>query len=102
MPVKQWNTPEDFGLVGMIAVFTGFAGIFGELGFGAALIQRKKVEDLHYSSIFWLNLISGFILMGLVIEVAPFVASFYDEPRLVPLTMLIAVNFFIGSFNIIR
>lgn len=95
-------TPEDFGLVGMIAVFTGFAALFGELGFGAALIQRQDVEEQHYSSIFWLNLLSGFILMGVVIAAAPAIAAFYNEPRLVPLTMLIAVNFLIGALNIVQ
>ena len=46
-------TPEDFGLVGMILVFTGFVALFGELGFGAALIQRKEVDETYLSSIFW-------------------------------------------------
>jgi PST family polysaccharide transporter len=94
--------PQDFGLVAMIAVFTGFAALFGELGFGAALIQRELVEERHFSSVFWLNLFAGLILTGLIMAVAPAVALFYGEPRLTPLTMLVALNFSIGPLNMVQ
>lgn len=94
--------PEDFGLVGMILVFTGFVGIFGELGFGAALIQKKEIEEGHLSSVFWLNIAAGIILAAIVLSVAPLIAKFYKEPRLKLLTMLISINFLIGSLNIVH
>jgi O-antigen/teichoic acid export membrane protein len=95
-------TPEDFGLVGMILVFTGFAGLFSELGFGAALIQRQEIEERHLSSIFWLNIVAGLILTGIVIAVAPLIAAFFNEPRLKVLIMLISLNFFISSLNTVQ
>jgi O-antigen/teichoic acid export membrane protein len=94
--------PEDFGLIGMIAVFTGFAGLFSELGFGAALIQRNEIEERHLSSIFWLNIVSGLILTCGMLAVAPLIATFYGQPRLKLLIMLISVNFFIGSLNTVQ
>lgn len=95
-------SPEDFGLVGMVLVFTGFAALFGELGFGAALVQRDFLEERHYSSIFWLNLIFGILLTGLISLLAPVIANFYDEPRLVPLTTIIAINFLVSSLGIVQ
>ncbi len=95
-------TPEDFGLVGMVSIFTGFASCFAELGFGAALIQNRKVEERHFSSIFWLNLIAGFWLMLLIMAIAPFIAAFFGEPRLIPLTMIISINFFLSAFNMVQ
>lgn len=95
-------TPHDFGLVGMITVFTGFISLFNELGFGVALIQKEKVTEQHYSSIFWLNLLSGLSLTGVTIIVAPFVAKFYDEPQLASLMRLIATSFFISSMGIVQ
>jgi O-antigen/teichoic acid export membrane protein len=95
-------TPQDFGLLGMILVFTGFTGLFSELGFGAAIIQRRKIEERHLSSIFWLNIVAGLILTGIVFAIAPLIAGFYNEPRLKALTMLISVNFFIGSLTIVQ
>src|SRR3990170_3788331 len=51
--------PADFGLMAMIMVFTGFAGLFIDMGFGSALIQRDRIEERHCSSVFWLNLVFG-------------------------------------------
>ena len=95
-------TPEDFGLIGMIIVFTGFAGLFGDLGFGAALIQRKEIEERHLSSIFWLNIATGLILTGIMLAIAPVITTFYNEPRLKLLTMVLSAAFFIGSFSIVQ
>ena len=94
-------TPRDFGLIGMILVFSGFAGLFSEMGFGAALIQRKVVEERHLSSIFWLNIVVGLILTCIFLIAAPFIARFYNEPRLKILTMLLSLNFCLGSLKMV-
>ena len=46
-------------------VFTGFVSMFGELGFGAALVQKADVSETHLSSIFWLNVATGVALAGI-------------------------------------
>ncbi|MBE7473843.1 MAG: colanic acid exporter [Anaerolineae bacterium] len=93
-------SPQEFGLVAMIVVFTGFIEMFRELGLGAALVQNQQVKDIHYTSVFWLNLVTGLVLTGLTFIAAPLIAMFYDEPRLTPLTSLVAVDFFITSLSI--
>ena len=94
-------TPEDFGLLGMVVVFTGFAGIFSDAGFGPALIQKAEIEERHLSSVFWIGLIIGSCLLGLTISAAPSIAAFYDEPQLEPLATAIAFNFIIVSFTVV-
>src|SRR5688500_4113872 len=89
--------PEAFGLIAMVLVFTGFAGMFSEIGFGSALIQRQQVTEVHYSSAFWVTLLLGAGLTLLMIAAAPAVASFYRDPRLAPLTAFIALSFVLGS-----
>jgi PST family polysaccharide transporter len=95
-------TPEDFGLIGMTLVFMGFAGLFDELGLGAAIIQRKEVEERHLSSTFWANACVGLLLMILLAAVSPAIASFFNEPRLRLLVMLLSLNLFIGSLNVVQ
>jgi O-antigen/teichoic acid export membrane protein len=95
-------TPEDFGLLGMIIVFTGFVTVFAELGFGAALIQRQELEDSHYDSVFWLNLTMGGLLMIFFVIIAPLVAGFYREPVLTPLIRVISINFLLTSLGIVQ
>jgi O-antigen/teichoic acid export membrane protein len=89
--------PNDFGLIAMISVFTGFAAIFVDFGLSSALVQRTDVEDRHLSSAFWLNLSVGAALMLVVMGIAPGVAAFYGEPQLLPLTVALAPTFLIGS-----
>lgn len=94
--------PEEFGLVAMILVFTGFLSFFVDAGFGAAIVQREHVEERHLSSVFWLNLGLGVLLTLLVVLGAPLVARFYDEPRLRPLTSFVALNFVVLSFKVVQ
>ncbi len=95
-------SPREFGLIAMVIVFTGFAELFGDMGLGAALIQKLNLKRSHLSSVFWVNLITGVALTGIVIAVAPLIASFYGEPALKPLAMVIAFNFLIGSFKVVQ
>lgn len=94
--------PADFGLLGMVLVFTGFASLFSDFGFGQSLIQREEIEERHRSSVFWLSLAIGFLLAGLTVAAAPLIAHFYRDPRLVPVMMLIAVSFPLGSLGIVQ
>lgn len=95
-------TPEDFGLVAMITVLTGFAGIFFDLGLGASLIHKQDLTEAHRSSVFWVNVLAGLVLTGGFMIAAPWVAAFYDEPMLHPLTQLMAVIFLVRALKSIQ
>jgi O-antigen/teichoic acid export membrane protein len=95
-------SPEEFGLLGMVIVFTGFAVLFGELGLGAALIQREILDDRHYSSVFWLNLLMGLVLTMVITAAGPLISAFYNEPKLIPLTSIIATNFTISALGLVQ
>lgn len=90
-------TPATFGLIGMVAVFAGFAAIFGDFGFTSALIQKSDAKEEHFTSIFWLNLILGLGLTLLFIAIAPLLAAFFKIPSLLPLTAVLALNFLIAA-----
>lgn len=95
-------SPREFGLIAMITVITGFADVFTELGFSAALIQKQDVQSEHFSSIFWINVASGLLFAVAFMIGAPLIANFYNEPLLVPLTMFVSINFLIKSLNIVQ
>ncbi len=94
-------TPGDFGLIGMVLIFSGFANLFNDMGFSAALIQRKDVTEQHFSSIFWLNIFTALCMMTLLILSAPLLALFFNQPKLTLLARLLSINFLIGSFVIV-
>ncbi len=92
--------PRDFGLIGMVLVFTGFASRISELGLGASLVQRREVSDRHLNAVFWVNVATGAALTLLFALLAPLIARFYREPLLRLLTVALAANFLLGSVTI--
>jgi O-antigen/teichoic acid export membrane protein len=94
--------PEDFGLIAMVVVFSGFAAVFLDMGFGAALIQKLDLQQHHKNAVFWLNIIVGASITLLLAAAAPYIAAFYGVPALQPLTVAISVIFFINSFATVQ
>lgn len=95
-------TPEDYGTVGLLAVFIGLAGIFIESGFSSALIQRKDITDTDTSSVFYFNVLIACVMASLLYLAAKPIARFYGISILVPFTRLMAFNLVIGSFGSIQ
>jgi len=94
--------PKDFGLIAMVAVFTNLFLLLNDLGLSAALVQKSEVEEQQLSSAFWINLIEGVAVTGLFVAAAPLVASFYSKPVLLPIMIVLSVNFTLSSFGIIQ
>lgn len=95
-------TPSMFGIVGMITIFSNFAILFVDLGFSAALIQKKEVSKAHFSSVFWLNLGIGLLMYFLFYISAPFISKFYNQPELIQLIRIICLSFIITSFSSVQ
>jgi O-antigen/teichoic acid export membrane protein len=95
-------TPNDFGLLAMVVVFTNLIMIFRDFGLTAALIQRKKITEEHLSSCFWINILMGFLLTLILIFLAPLISHFYNEVKLIRIIMILASIFFISSFGVVQ
>jgi PST family polysaccharide transporter len=93
--------PAAFGLVGMVVVFSGFAAIFTEMGFGSALVQRQELSESHRSTVFWLTLASGALLSGSLFVAGPWIAAFYREPLLRPMSAWIALSFVLTAPSVV-
>jgi len=85
--------PKDFGLVGMVTAFTGVLMLFRDFGLSAAAIQRTTVTEEQISTLFWINIVVGMLLGLLAVAGAPAIAAFYNEPRLVGVTAVLALGF---------
>ncbi len=94
--------PSDFGLIAMVMVIIGIARIFSDVGLGAALIQRRRVLPIHYSSVFFFNITIGALLTLLTFLASPLIANFYDNQELIPLTQVVSFSFVIGAFSAVQ
>jgi O-antigen/teichoic acid export membrane protein len=86
-------SPKDFGLVGMATTCTGFLTLFQDVGLSMATVQRASITRAQTSTLFWINLAVGGILAALCAAVAPILAAFYHEPRLLWVTVVLGAGF---------
>lgn len=92
-------SPEDYGLMAMVGVVLGFAGVFADLGLSSAFVQRKQVTEEERSSLFWLNVVVGAAFTFLVGVSSPVIAILYGDNRLTPLVALSALSFLVVSLG---
>lgn len=91
---------SDYGMVGMLTVFTLLASVLQDSGFGMALINRRHIEHKDYNAVFWFSTFMGLGLYVLLFFCAPLIADFYRTPSLVPLARVVFLGFVISSTGI--
>ncbi len=95
-------SPTEFGLLGMITVFTGFMQLFNDFGFGAALIQKEQIDNKDLNSVFWFNLLTGLVFFMLLFWVSNLIADFYKTPQLVELIRWVALIFILQALTYVQ
>lgn len=97
--------PEDYGLVGMAAVFINFLMVFNDLGMNAALVQRKKekLNSLHYDTAFWTGVVwSVFLYLLIVFIITPITATFYSEEKIKMIMPILSLSILVSPINLVH
>ncbi len=92
-------TPDDYGVVGIIAIFFAFANVFISGGFNAALIQKKDADIEDYSSVLFISFITATIIYLILFFCAPYIARIYDKEILVLVIRIMGITLFINAFK---
>ena len=92
-------TPDDYGKVAALVIFSNLASVLQESGFTAALANKREPSHEEYNAVFWFNVIVGGLLYVILFFAAPLIADFYHEPVLVPLGRLAFLGFVISSLG---
>ena len=100
MVLARLLAPKDFGLVGMVTAFTGVLSLFRDFGLSSAAIQRTNVTEEQLSTLFWINLLVGAVLGLIAVAMAPAIAAFYHEPRLIAVTIVLATGFLFNAAGV--
>lgn len=95
-------TPDDYGLIGIIAIFTTICNALVDGGFGDALIRKKNVSDDDYNTAFVANLAISVVLFFIVVVCSPLIASFFEREELVPLTRVASLGIIIGALSLVQ
>lgn len=91
--------PNDFGLMGMLLVVIGLGSAFSDMGISNAIVWKQDASNEQLSSLYWLNIIAGVAVFGIVIAATPLIVRFYKEPRLQELVIWASLAFLIAPIG---
>jgi O-antigen/teichoic acid export membrane protein len=97
--VARLLSPNDYGLMGVAGLLIVFFNLFNDLGLGQALVRHDEQSEETLSSAFWFILALGCCFYLLALALAPVVAAFYRNPKLVPIIGVLGVNFIVGGLR---
>lgn len=91
--------PSAFGIISLIYVFTSILNVFVDSGMGVALIQKKNIDDVDYSSVFYFNIALGLVLYFVMYIASPLISSFYKMPELVDILRVASLILLISGLR---
>lgn len=95
-------SPDDYGIVGVLSIFSLIAGNLQSSGFTQGLTNIKRPTANDYNSVFWFNISVGTLCYVVLFFSAPLIAWFFHSSKLVGLSRFVFLGFLISSFGITR
>lgn len=90
---------SDYGMVGVLTVFTALAGSLQEGGLIAAMANKKEARPEDYNAVFWFSFLVSLALYAVLFCCAPLIAAYYHEPRLTSLARYVFLGFVVSSLS---
>lgn len=95
-------SPEEYGLIGIVTIFTTVMLGVVDSGFSNALIRKVKVTEDDYSTLFYFNLLVSILMFALLFVVAPWIAQFFERPQLISLTRVMGSLLIFQALSIVQ
>lgn len=93
-------SPDDYGLLAMVATITALLLVFSDMGLSWATIQQRELTQTQVSNLFWINAGTGVLLWIGCVIFAPFVADFYQREELTAVTAVMGASFLVGGLAV--
>lgn len=95
-------SPEVYGLIGIVTIFTTVLLGIVDSGFSSSLIRKQKVTDEDYCTLFFFNLAISLVMYGLLFIAAPYIAKFFERPQLVSLVRVMGLLLILQALSIVQ
>jgi len=95
-------TPDEYGLIGIVTIFTTVLLGVVDSGFSNSLIRKQEVTDDDYSTLFFFNFVVSVLMFVLLFMGAPWIAQFFERPQLVELVRIMGLLLIIQSLSIVH
>lgn len=97
--LSRFLSKEDFGIVAILTLILGLTQVFSDMGFSAAIMSQKKIDNRNFLSLYWLQFGVFTIMMLLISLCSPFIANYYDSPVLLKLVPIMMSELFFVSLG---
>jgi O-antigen/teichoic acid export membrane protein len=99
--VARLLSPDDYALMAMSTILTGYAMMFSNLGLGNAIIYNKQATKKELSSVFWFAAFLG-LFFGLLSLVLAYPTSYiFNNKQLIPITQAVSILFILNALLIV-
>lgn len=95
-------SPDDYGLIGIVTIFTAICSTIINGGFTNALIRKKNATEDDYNTAFIVNLGLSILLYAIIFFCSPFIAEFFRREELVGLTRVASLGMIIGALALVQ
>lgn len=93
--------PEDFGVVGMLAIIYTVANTLVDAGLGGSLVKEDKLDEIDYSTISTFNILTAGILYFSLFICAGLIESYFQIDGVARIVKLLSLTILIGSFAVV-
>lgn len=91
--------PEEFGLIGILAIFMSVGNVLINAGLTTSLIRTENPDRRDYSTVFFINLIGSIVVYWIIFFTAPLIARFFRQPALIDIARVYTIVFIINAFS---
>lgn len=95
-------SPDEYGLIGIVTIFTSILLGFVDSGFSNSLIRKKDVSEEDFCTLFFFNLVVSCLMYALLFVGAPWIAHFFERPQLVSLVRVMGLILVVQAFGIVQ
>lgn len=95
-------SPEEYGLIGIVTIFTTVLLGVVDSGFSNAIIRKQNTSNEDYNTLFIFNLVVSIVLFGLLFAAAPWISSFFERPQLVVLVRVMGLILILQALSIVQ
>jgi O-antigen/teichoic acid export membrane protein len=100
--VARILSPKDYGLIGMMTIFTAIATSIVNSGFSNALIRKLDRTETDCCTVFYFNIVVSLLMYGILYLIAPWAADFYEEPLLCDVMRVQCLGVVINGFAVVQ
>lgn len=94
--------PEEFGLIGMIAIFVSLGNTLMDSGLTSSLIRTQEPDQRDFSSVFFMNVLGSLVIYVVLCFFSPLIADFFNQEVLSLIIRVYCLSFIVRSFSAVQ